>query len=140
MRTGYLCGGINGLSDGDCNDWRQRVKSELPEVTWLDPMRRDYRGREDQPGVAAEIVAGDLEDLRNSDFILAMADRPSWGTAMEIYHFAEVLGRPVISVCGGRVSPWLREHSSALFQTLEEAIYFLHVTARAAGGEGEPNA
>lgn len=72
----YLCGGINGLSDADCRDWREVAKHRLRAET-LDPMRRDYRGREDES--VDEIVAGDLEDIRASDFVLVNATRPSWG-------------------------------------------------------------
>ena len=47
MKTVYLCGGINGLSDEDCTDWREATKAELyNHFNFLDPMRRDYRGRE----------------------------------------------------------------------------------------------
>ena len=46
MRTVYLCGGINGLTDGECNDWRTMAKEQIKGHEFLDPMRRDYRGRE----------------------------------------------------------------------------------------------
>ena len=57
MKTLYLCGGINGLSDSDCTDWREFCKKQLEHThKILDPMRRDYRGREDQ--CVNEIVIG----------------------------------------------------------------------------------
>ena len=117
--TIYLCGGINGLSDSDATDWRQATKNILGgNFNYLDPMRRDYRGRELDPGIAEEIVDGDLEDIRESDFILAMADRPSWGTAMEI-HFAASIGKPVIVVCSSsKPSPWLRHHATRVVPSL----------------------
>lgn len=79
MKT-YLCGGINGLSDADCRDWREVAKSLLTTET-LDPMRRDYRGKEDES--VQEIVLGDYHDIWQSAFILVNATKPSWGTAME---------------------------------------------------------
>lgn len=76
----YLCGGINGLSDEDCKNWREDAKAKLV-TEHLDPMRRDYRGKEDES--FHEIVLGDLDDIVKSDFVLVNATRPSWGTAPE---------------------------------------------------------
>jgi nucleoside 2-deoxyribosyltransferase len=118
--TTYLCGGINGLSDADCRDWRESAKSLLQTDT-LDPMRRDYRGREDES--VNEIVHGDYADIDASDFVLANVIRPSWGTAMEI-HYAFTRGIPVIGWSGdaARISPWLRYHCVALHSALGAAI------------------
>lgn len=115
-KTIYLCGAINGCSDAECKDWREHVKSIWPG-SCLDPMRRDYRGREDE--CVGEIIAGDVEDLRACDGVLVSADRPSWGTAMEIRIAYAQLGKPVVIVCPEdmRVSPWLRGHSHAVVHT-----------------------
>lgn len=119
MKT-YLCGGINGLSDADCRDWRESAKSLLHTGT-LDPMRRDYRGREDES--VLDIVRGDYADIDASDFVLANVIRPSWGTAMEI-HYAHSRRIPVIGWTGDatRISPWLRYHCEALHPALGAAI------------------
>lgn len=70
----YLCGGINGLSDSDCRDWREAAKERLAEhFTILDPMRRDYRGREAE--CVDEIVDGDFADLNLSDLTLVNANQ-----------------------------------------------------------------
>ena len=124
MTTVYLAGGIFGLSDSDATDWREYAKRELHArgYSTLDPMRRDYRGREDEPGIAEEIVHGDVDDIRNSDVIIAMAPRPSWGTAMEVA-LAHRMGVPVLTVVPeGRVSPWLAYHSERVCRSLDEAI------------------
>lgn len=128
MKTLYLCGAINNCTDSECKDWRELVKYELVgRYDFLDPMRRDYRGREDQ--CVEEIVRGDLDDLDNSDVVLAMADSPSWGTGMEIA-YAYMKGKPIIVVCSaGRVSPWLRRHALALVKTLSDAIKLLEAKA-----------
>lgn len=116
--TTYLCGGINGLDDADCRDWREVSKSLLKTDT-LDPMRRDYRGKEDES--VNEIVAGDLEDIRSSQWVLMNATRPSWGTAMEIV-YAYKLQKPIVAFTGDtRISPWLRYHCGAIVATVEEA-------------------
>ena len=116
----YLCGGINGLNDAQAKNWREVAKSLLKTDT-LDPMRRDYRGIEDAS--VNEIVKGDLEDIQNSRFILVNATRPSWGTAMEIvYAYMTGDSRIVSFTEGAKISPWLRYHSDAIYNTVEEAV------------------
>jgi nucleoside 2-deoxyribosyltransferase len=122
MKT-YLCGGINGLSDADCRDWREYVKERLL-VSTLDPMRRDFRGREDQ--YWREIVAYDLEDIDTCECVLVNATRPSWGTAMEVF-YAHQSEKVVIAWVGqyGQqygLSPWLRYHCEELHESLDDAI------------------
>jgi hypothetical protein len=92
--TVYLCGGINGLSDSACRDWRETAKAALVAYQILDPMRRDYRGKEDDS--VAEIVDGDKVDVAASNTLLVNASRPSWGTAMEIMHAFE-RGKRIVS-------------------------------------------
>jgi nucleoside 2-deoxyribosyltransferase len=125
MTTVYLAGGINGLSDGSAKGWRR-------EATWLlkasgcdvlDPMRRDYRGRESDS--AADIVDGDKADILSSSIVIARAHVPSWGTAMEIL-FAYENGRRVIAWVdqAQSVSPWISYHSTvvtSLKRAVEEA-------------------
>lgn len=129
MDTLYLCGAINGCTDSEAKDWRERVKSELGRhYTILDPMRRDYRGVEDDSVTA--IVQGDITDIKASDVVLVAADRPSWGTAMELF-FAFTQGKYTVVVCGAeRVSPWLRFHASNLFWTLDAAVAHLRERGR----------
>lgn len=120
MKTVYLCGAINGKTDAECNDWRARAKQLLGEsFRTLDPMRRDYRGREDE--CYAEIVSGDLDDLDASDFILVNAAAPSWGTAMEVF-YAYTEGKKVVAFTAApRVSPWLRQCCHFIGDSLERA-------------------
>ena len=133
--TIYLCGGIAGLSDAQCNDWRTQVKKELPQVAYstnhadiffgldfLDPMRRDYRGVVIDDALAHRLCKEDKKDIQSSDIILAMCPVPSWGTAMEIMYAYDKLDKWVVVVCNSpKVSPWLMEHSDYLVGTLEEA-------------------
>jgi hypothetical protein len=53
-----------------------------PMFTWLDPMARDYRGREDQ--CWKEIVEGDKEDIEQCEAVVAKVNPASAGTSMEI--------------------------------------------------------
>lgn len=121
MKTVYLCGPINGCTDEQANGWRDRAKAALTGYDILDPMRRDYRGRE--AGNEGNIVRDDLKDIRAADIILANVERPSWGTAMEIYA-AGSLGRALIYGfgVGSHPSPWLVAHCDELFPDLGAAL------------------
>lgn len=126
MTTVYLAGPINGCTDDEANGWRQGFMESLPGFDFLDPMRRDYRGREDE--CVDEIVEGDKQDIDNCDVFLAYCWQVSWGTAMEIYYAWRGEGRrlpgPRIVLVipeGQRISPWLRYHSDVIVPTLAQA-------------------
>ena len=121
MKTVYLCGPINGRTDADCRDWREAFKALWPDC--LDPMRRDYRGRELEPGIAAEIVHGDIVDIQHSAAMLVYFDKPSVGTAMEVFYMKHELGRHVIVIdaSGKPLSPWLAHHADRIVSNIEQA-------------------
>lgn len=125
MKTIYLAGAIQNCSDSQCIDWRNEVKNRLyNKYNILDPMDRDYRGIEVES--VKEIISGDEKDIDNSDIILAMAELPSWGTAMEIRDAFNWKNKQVIVVCSkDRPSPWLIGNSHKIFKTLKEAIEYL---------------
>jgi nucleoside 2-deoxyribosyltransferase len=120
LKTLYLCGPINGCTDAEANDWRTAVKALWPGDC-LDPMRRDYRGREAES--VREIVELDKIDVTRADAVLVSCDKPSWGTAMEVI-YAWMIGKPVVVVCpsGMSISPWLRYHSHAIVHSYEDAV------------------
>lgn len=119
----YLAGGINALTDEACMGWRKAVKTQLKDDT-LDPMRRDYRGKEDE--CYAEIVVKDKYDIDLSDILLINATRPSWGTAMEVLYGYE-RNKINVSVVGNSIiSPWLRYHSAYLVKTFDEAVRIIN--------------
>lgn len=117
----YLCGPINGRTDEDCKDWRESFK-QLWNGETLDPMRRDYRGREHD--CVPEIVAGDLLDISECGAIVRYFDKPSEGSAMETFYAKRELGLyiVVIDVSGKPLSPWLLHHSDAVVKSVEEAV------------------
>lgn len=116
----YLAGGINGLSDQECRDWREKAKVLLPGHTILDPMDRDYRGVEDQNW--EKIVTQDLKDVDAADILIVNAANPSWGTAMEVRYASGEKHKPVIAFTSSlAVSPWLQFHCIVV-DTLEEAV------------------
>ena len=123
----YLSGPINGCSDDECSTWRDEVKARYGVENCIDPMRRDYRGREDES--VNEIVTLDKADIGNAVVMLANCWQTSWGTAMEI-HYAHSIGIPVIAVVPlfTRVSPWLRYHA-CIVRSLPEAYQIIEGTA-----------
>jgi nucleoside 2-deoxyribosyltransferase len=117
----YLCGPINGRSDDDCKGWREYAKERIPDTR--DPMDRDYRGRELEPGIAAEIVMNDKSDVLESDVILVYYDKPSVGTSMEILYAWERNKRIVLVDKSDKpLSPWLIHHCKEVYKSLDEAI------------------
>lgn len=120
MRAVYLCGGINGLSDAEAKGWREQAAAALSGLYHiLNPMARDYRGKEAE--TAAAIVTGDLADIDAADVLLVRAERPSWGTGMEVYHAAKA-GKWVVAFgAGDRPSPWLAYHAH-LYPDLPAAL------------------
>lgn len=116
----YLCGPINGCTDEEANDWRTSVKAAWPGIC-RDPMKRDYRGREDV--AFREIVELDKIDVAASDVIIVNYDKPSVGTAMEIL-FAWQIGKPIVVVCrrDAVISPWLRYHSHVIVDSFHAAV------------------
>jgi nucleoside 2-deoxyribosyltransferase len=124
----YLAGPINKCTDAEAKDWRREATELLGEGwTIVDPMRRDYRGHE--LACAPQIVYGDLRDINSCDVLLVNACRPSWGTAMEIYHAFNT--RRILVICWigleQHPSPWLRMHAHLLAPHLKEAIDFINL-------------
>jgi nucleoside 2-deoxyribosyltransferase len=129
VRTIYLCGPINGRTDDDARNWRELAKSRW-DGSVLDPMRRDYRGRELEPGIAAEIVAGDIEDIQACDALLVYFDKPSVGTSMEVFYAKHVLGKPVVVIDASDkpLSPWLIHHADDVTRHLSVALACIDMT------------
>ncbi len=119
----YLCGPINGCTDDEAKGWRDAAKELLTNCEVYDPMVRDYRGRELEPGIAKEIVENDKEDIDECDALLVMYEKPSVGTSMEVLYAWQNDKRVIIvDWTGGKpLSPWLIYHSHRTFKTLEEA-------------------
>jgi hypothetical protein len=119
----YLCGPINGCTDEEAKDWRAAVKKKVKRT--LDPMKRDYRGREAE--CYREIVDLDKVDVEASDVILVNYDKPSVGTSMEIYH-AWLHRIPVVVVARADavISPWLRYHSTKIVHSFDDAVRWIN--------------
>lgn len=118
----YLAGPINGCTDAECVQWREQIKADaaLQHIGFIDPMRRDYRGRE--AASYREVVDLDKRDVRAADAVLVNYVKPSVGTSMEVF-YAWTLGVPVVLWCArdAALSPWLLYHSTTLVHSLEDA-------------------
>jgi nucleoside 2-deoxyribosyltransferase len=126
----YLAGPISGCNDNDAKTWRTIVKERLDEDSCIDPMRRDYRGIEDDN--LDDIVNLDKTDIRDADVVLVNAWQVSWGTAMEILYSWEQ-NKPVVVVHPeGFVSPWVRYHAMMVVHSLDEAILVLETLDKSA--------
>ena len=122
MARVYLAGPIHGMADVECKAWRTEAAALLAvhDVEVIDPMTRDFRGREDE--VADELVDADKDAIEQCSVLLVNANQPSLGTAMEVF-FAKSIGKQVIAFTNAdSISPWLRCHTWAIFGTLHEAI------------------
>jgi len=117
----YLCGPINGCTDDEAITWREWFKSQPSFFDFIDPMKRDYRGKEAQD--YREIVELDKRDVREVDLLIVMYAQPSVGTSMEIF-YAWTIGKPVIVINESNkpISPWLRYHATAIVGTKELAL------------------
>ncbi|MGQ9718364.1 MAG: nucleoside 2-deoxyribosyltransferase [Nitrososphaerales archaeon] len=63
----------------------------------------DFRGKKD---IANGIVEHDLDLIKESDVVVALLDRPSYGVAVEVY-FAKMMGKKVVVISKKEVpSPW----------------------------------
>lgn len=126
-RTIYLCGPIMDASADESKTWRQRAKERLAgEFILLDPMRRDFRDREIDS--ANEIVEFDLQDIRNADILLVNYNKPSIGTAMEVFYAAHVQGKFVIAFSPQSyqdMSPWMVKYCTKILPDLGVALDYI---------------
>jgi nucleoside 2-deoxyribosyltransferase len=103
-------------------EYRRRATALLRDsgLEPVDPMRRDFRGK--TVGHEAEIVEGDLEDIRGCDAVLAAFTSSDEGTAMEAW-YAHSLGKPVIAYTAGTPAhPWTAYVAREVHADLDEAI------------------
>lgn len=123
MSVVYLGGAINGCTDDVAKGWREAVKPILIEAghTVIDPMDRDFRGREHEPGIAVEIVEGDKDEILHAGILLMNCPLPSWGTGMEIL-FGWTHAKRVIAVVPGDrpPSPWISYHAEVRTESIIE--------------------
>ena len=83
---------------------------------------KDFRGKKN---LAEEIVRQDLDFIKESDVVVALIDRPSFGVAMEIY-FAKIMGKRIVIMSKKRVpSPWPIAFSDQMIRNEEQLVLAL---------------
>jgi nucleoside 2-deoxyribosyltransferase len=132
----YLSGPIMDEHAGVARTWRAFATARLRDrFDLLDPMRRNFKDREVDS--ANEIVEFDLQDVRDADILLVNYNKPSIGTAMEVFFAAHDLGKFVVAFSPFAFrdcSPWMVRYCTKILPSLEEAIAYI----RAHFIEGRP--
>ncbi len=127
MKKIYLCGPIMDEKDGEARAWRVVAKQELGgNFVMLDPMRRNFKDREVDS--ANEIVEFDLQDVRDADIILVNYNKPSIGTAMEVFYASHDLQKFVVAFSHfefSQCNPWMVKFCTKILPSLETAITYI---------------
>lgn len=127
MKKIYLCGPIMDESEGLAREWRTKANAELgPHFTMLDPMRRNFKDREVDS--ANEIVEFDLQDVREADIVLVNYNKPSIGTAMEVFYASHELGKFVVGFSPfsfKECNPWMVRFCTKILPSLEDSIQYI---------------
>ena len=123
----YLCGPIMDEVKGRAREWRQVAHKKLgQQFVILDPMRRNFKDREVDS--ANEIVEFDLQDVRDADIILVNYNKPSIGTAMEVFYASHNLNKFVVGFSPFSFqdcSPWMVRFCTKILPSLESAITYI---------------
>lgn len=120
----YLAGPINGCTDSQAHDWRNEVTRLLGSENVLNPMARDYRGKEHE--AVKDIVENDKRDIDACDILLVWFTQPSVGTSMEILYAWE-RGKKIIIIDrqAKPLSPWIVYHSHGVVKEISEILKVL---------------
>ena len=123
----YLSGPIMAECEGVARAWREEAKKVLgKDFLLLDPMRRNFKDREVDS--ANEIVEFDLQDVREADILLVNYNKPSIGTAMEVFYASQNLGKFVVAFSPFTFkdcSPWMARYCTKILPDLESAARYL---------------
>jgi len=124
----YLSGPIMDETHTAALTWREEARKKLgQEFILLDPMRRNFKDREVDS--ANEIVEFDLQDVRDADIILVNYNKPSIGTAMEVFYAAHNLGKFIVAFSPftfQNCSPWMVKYCTKILPSLEAAIDYIN--------------
>jgi len=117
----YLSGAIYGTTDQE-QEWRKIATKGLEDLfEILNPLDRDFRGTKFDVVNSTTIVKQDMASIDYSNVVLVNAEKPGWGTAMEVF-YAHMKGKPVLFFTSNdNPSPWLLARARWI-SSLEEAI------------------
>jgi nucleoside 2-deoxyribosyltransferase len=123
----YLSGPIMDETHDAAKTWRELAKQRLCDhFILLDPMRRNFKDREVDS--ANEIVEFDLQDVRDADIILVNYNKPSIGTAMEVFYAAHDLGKFIVAFSPYSFkdcSPWMVKYCTKILPDLESSLDYI---------------
>ena len=112
---------------GVAREWRKTAAKKLGRAfKLLDPMRRNFKDREVDS--ANEIVEFDLQDIRNADLLLVNYNKPSIGTAMEVFYASHNLGKFVVAFSPFTFkdsSPWMVRYCTKILPSLDASIRYI---------------
>lgn len=127
--TIYMAGPIFQCGDGEAKNWRDHLvktygrphgETGYADFIFLDPMRRDYRGKEAES--VNRIVHLDKLDIDRSDVVIVYYHKPSVGTSMEILYAWERNVPVIVVTTEKEYSPWLLYHATAIVESFDEAM------------------
>lgn len=115
----YQCGPMAGCTDEEMYGWRNDLKKNYPNITWLDPCVRSYNHQQWR-----KLVDDDIADIEAADYILAYYWKTGSGSAMELAYNHYVARKPSVVVVPEFkvVSPWVRYHADYLVETFDHAM------------------
>jgi len=117
-----------GEVEGHSRAWRETARRQLEtNFTILDPMRRNFKDREVDS--ANEIVEFDLQDIRDADIVLVNYNKPSIGTAMEVFYASHELQRFVVAFSQfefKQCNPWMVKFCTKILPSLEDALQYIN--------------
>mgnify|MGYP000094191052 CR=1 FL=1 len=121
-----VCGPIAYGNIREIKELQRSLREEGFEVIdQFQDKKMDYSSIEDFRGkkrLAEKIVRNDLEFIEKCDVVVAICDKPSFGTAIEIY-YAKKLGKKVIVLNKeAQQSPWPIAFADQLVKNKEELI------------------
>ncbi len=112
---------------GAARRWRQAASRLLGrQYMLLDPLRRNFTDR--AVDSANEVVEFDLQDIRDADIVLVNYNKPSIGTAMEVFYAAHDLGKFVVAFSPFKFkdcSPWMVRYCTKILPSLEAAADYI---------------
>lgn len=123
--TVYLAGKMAGLSLDEMLGWRNEAARKLRDAGFavLNPVDVFLAEKGDKS--PREIVDSNKYQIRHSDIVLAELSHPelSIGTLGELV-YAREMGKVVIAWGGAWYTdhPWVREHVTAIYGALDEAL------------------
>jgi hypothetical protein len=127
----YCSGPLRHCTPTEALGWRSEVKKMLGPEHVADPADRWWVADESllTPAQDAELVEGDLSDLRRCKGMICVPWKPSFGTPMELVYakYERILTATVVTKDS---SSWVRYHSDYLTESVADACRWMAIRLR----------